>query len=190
MAMLAERPEDPRDACWRADGWRIQPASGGDAPASGGEPGERELKVAWGFIRELHDRHRGEVRELHGSGYWSSWDDGPLPREVFHTQLRGSFIRVTGELAVSGALASGSRFNNSMGQVDVRRAKVFSLGDLFFEFGERYTARELYEYYLSCRVIATRRTMGAETERLSGVSTAGHWQQNDRRVPQRLLSGG
>ena len=42
-------------------------------------------------------------------------------------------------------------------QHEQARATVFSLADLSFEFGEKYTAAELYEYFVSCRVIAKRR---------------------------------
>ena len=148
-AMLVELPQDPRDVAWREDGWHIRmPASGGD-----------ELDNARKFIRDLCLRHRGEVREVQGSGYWKPWV-GALPHSVFNPQFAGSFIRLSGN-ALGSALASGSSSSSSSsrfgGEVDIRMATVFSLEDLFFQFGENYTAAELYKYFMSCRVIATRK---------------------------------
>ena len=88
--LIAELPEDPSAAAWREEGWEM--------PASGGAP-------AWKFIRELCLRHRGEVRELRGS--WEEFD-GPLPREMLNPQFHGSFVRVSGEMAMQGRLAAGS----------------------------------------------------------------------------------
>ena len=139
-AMLVALPADPRDVAWREDGWRIRtPASGGDALSGLDHSGK--------LIRDFCLRHRGEVREVQGSGYWKAFD-GQLPRQVYNPQFDGNFIR-------GGTLAYGSSSST-----EIRCATVFSLADLFFEFGEKYTAAELYEYYLSCRVIATRRTRG------------------------------
>ena len=70
-------------------------------PATGGSTQE-----AWEFIKELCMRNRGEVRELRG--HWEECD-GPLPIEMLNPQFNGSFIRVSGEMAMQGGkLAAGS----------------------------------------------------------------------------------
>ena len=134
-------------------------------PATGGAEGAEE---AWGFIRDLCLRHRGEVRELRGR--WAEFD-GPLPREMLNPQFNGSFVRVSGQMALQGRLAAGSQ--GSRGELEVRKARVFGLADLFYEFGERYTARELYEFWMTCRVIAQRRSRGMKA--WSGGQRAWQW---------------
>ena len=67
------------------------------------------------------------------------------------------FLRVSGHMAM-GRLAAGSW--GRRGEVEVRQGRVFGLADLFMEFGETYTAAELYEYYMACKVIATKRVRG------------------------------
>ena len=95
---------------------------------------------------------------MKGTGSWKSFD-GELPDKVYDKQFSGNFIRVAGDLALTGALASGgrSRSRYRRGEIEIRQAMVFSLADLFFEVGEKYTAAELYEYFVACKVIATRR---------------------------------
>ena len=151
--LIAELPEDPSAAAWREEGWDV-PATGGvwdmsDMPATGG------TQEAWSFIRDLCLRHRGEVRELRGE--WVEFDS-PLPEAMLNPQFNGSFVRVSGEMAMRGRLAAGSW--GKRGEVEIRSARVFGLADLFWEFGEDYTAAELYEYYTQCRVIAMRRSRG------------------------------
>ena len=77
---------------------------------------------------------------------------------MLNPQFNGSFVRVSGQMALQGGLAAGSQ--GSKGELEVRKARVFGLADLFYEFGERYTARELYEFWTTCRVIARRRSRG------------------------------
>ena len=77
---------------------------------------------------------------------------------MLNPQFNGSFVRVSGQMAMQGRLAAGSQ--GSRGELEVRKARVFGLADLFYEFGERYTARELYEFWTTCRVIARRRSRG------------------------------
>ena len=91
---------------------------------------------------------------MQGSGAWNPWE-GPLPHEVMNPQFSGSFIRVSGQMAMAGALATGS--TTSTGEVEVRSAKVYGLADLFYKLGAVYTAAELYSYYTSCKVIAVKR---------------------------------
>ena len=81
--LIAHLPEDPSAAAWREEGWEV--------PATGGP------REAWEFIRDLCLRHRGEVRELRG--VWAEFD-GPLPREMLNTEFNGSFVRVSGEMAM------------------------------------------------------------------------------------------
>ena len=119
-------------------------------PATGGSTRE-----AWRFIRELCLRHRGEVRELRGR--WEPFD-APLPGEMLNPQFNGSFVRVSGEMATRGRLVAGQW--GKKGELEVRVGRVFGIADLFFTFGENYTAAELYAYYETCRVIALRRERG------------------------------
>ena len=118
-------------------------------PATGGT-----IEGAWQFIKELCNRHRGEVREL--TGTWEQFD-GPLPHQMLNPQFHGSFIRESGEMALQG-LAPGSCCKT--GELEVRVARVCGLVDLFLALGEEFTAAELYQYYQTCRVIATRRSRG------------------------------
>ena len=39
----------------------------------------------------------------------------------------------------------------------LRQARVFALPELFVELGARFTARAIYEYYLSARIIVHKR---------------------------------
>ena len=64
------------------------------------------------------------------SGVWHPWE-GPLPHEMLNPQFQGSFIRVAGQMAVAGALATGS--TTSTGEVEVRSAKVYGPADLFLQ---------------------------------------------------------
>ena len=77
---------------------------------------------------------------------------------MLNPQFNGSFIRVSGELAMQRQLAAGSL--GRRGELEIRVARVFGLADLFAAFGASYTAKELYEYYESRRVIAARRSRG------------------------------
>ena len=118
-------------------------------PATGGTQQE-----AWNFIRELCMRHRGEVQELRG--HWEEFDGVPI--EMLNSLASGSFIRVSGEMAMQGKLAAGSW--GKTGELEIRVARVFGIADLFLEFGDSYTAAELYEFCTKCRVIAMRRSRG------------------------------
>ena len=124
-------------------------------PATGGSTQE-----AWEFIKELCMRNRGEVRELRD--HWEEFD-GPLPIEMLNPQFNGSFIRVSGEMAMQGKLAAGSW--GKTGELEIRVARVFGIADLFLALGEDFTAAELYQYYQTCRVIATRRSRGQKAWR-------------------------
>ena len=42
----------------------------------------------------------------------------------------------------------------------LRQARVFALPELFVELGVRFTARAIYEYYLSARIIVHKRVHG------------------------------
>ena len=111
-------------------------------PAIGGTQQE-----AWNFIRELCMRHRGEVQELRG--HWEEFDGVPI--EMLNSLASGSFIRVSGEMAMQGKLAAGSW--GKTGESEIRVARVFGLADLFLALGASFTAAELYEYYKMCRVV-------------------------------------
>ena len=101
-------------------------------PASGGASDRMSIKDAVA-------RHRGEVRELPG-GYWDSCEEEPATTN--HPQLEGLISRQ----------ASGSL------QIQVRVARVCSLMDIFSKFGDKFSAKELYDAYLSFPLIVRRRT--------------------------------
>ena len=143
FCLLQQLPEDPSAAAWREAGWEF--------PAVGGT----RLDV-YSYLRELCRRHHGEVRELRG--YWEQFD-GPVTKEMLHPQFNGSFLRLNGAMVVPGQLAPGSC--NDEGEMEVRVANVFGLADLFFAFGEHFTAAELYHYYKKCRIIAFRKDRGS-----------------------------
>ena len=42
----------------------------------------------------------------------------------------------------------------------LRQARVFALPELFALFGDRFTAKTLYEYYLAARIIVHKRIHG------------------------------
>ena len=78
---------------------------------------------------------------------------------MLNPQFNGSFIRVSGEMAMQrGKLAAGSW--GKTGELEIRVARVFGLADLFLALGEDFTAAGLYQYYQTCRFIATRRSRG------------------------------
>ena len=103
-------------------------------------------------IQDLVSRHRGEVRELSGSGYWFPWE-GKEPARATHQQLKD--LIMWKEVLASGGAASGGTT-----RPQVRVAKVFGLMDLFVALGHGFTAEKLYEVYLSCPLIARRRLRG------------------------------
>ena len=57
-----------------------------------------------------------------------------------------------------------------VGKYFIRSAKVFGLGDLFREFGDIATSKELYDIWMTCRIIANRRKHSRNRE------GAGLWQ--------------
>ena len=104
-------------------------------------------------IKDAVARHRGEVRELPG-GYWASCEEEPEPAARNHPQLKGLISRRASDNA-SGCFsqASGCR----AGWIQVKVARVCSLMDIFSEFGDKFSAKELYDTYLSFPLIARRR---------------------------------
>ena len=83
-------------------------------------------------IKELVQRHRGEVRELSSTARWSP-RRGKLPATARHQQLEGLLTQKQ----------PGDKYH-------MRVAKVFSLMDLFSAHGSKFSAAELYEVYKSC----------------------------------------
>ena len=112
--------------------WALQTALPLDRPASGG--------VGYMSIKDVVNFHRGEVRQLGGGG-WATCDSKSEEFAAKNVQLRGLIVK----------LASGSA-------PQLRVSKVFSVMDLFMAMGKMYSAKELYDAYLSCDIIARRRT--------------------------------
>ena len=113
--------------------WALQTALPLDRPASGG--------VGYMSIKDVVNFHRGEVRQLGGGG-WATCDSNSEEFAAKNVQLRGLVVKP----------ASGG------GGPQVRVSKVFSVMDLFIAMGKTYSAKELYDAYLSCDIIARRRT--------------------------------
>ena len=112
--------------------WALLTALPLDRPASGG--------VGYMSIKDVVNLHRGEVRELGGGG-WAACDSKSEEFAAKNAQLKGLIVKP----------ASG-------GAAKVRVSKVFSVMDLFMAMGKMYSAKELYDAYLSCDIIARRRT--------------------------------
>ena len=101
-------------------------------PASGGAGGGGYMS-----LKDVVTLHRGEVRQL--GGVWAICDPNTEEFVAKHEQLKGLIVKP----------ASGGP--------QVKVAKVFSLMDLFMAMGKTYSAKELYDAYLSCEIIARRR---------------------------------
>ena len=136
--LLTELPLDPSRQIVNL---QPRPASGGTSgnnggrPAAGGKGGNNDRMS----ITDLAARHRGEVRELHG-GQWVHMEKAEKEAKAAqHPQLVGLITQASG----CGC--------------SLRVSRVFSLMDLFVAHGDSFTAKELYEVYLSCPLIARRR---------------------------------
>ena len=135
-------------------------------------------------MKDLILRHRGEVREI--SGAWVLVD-APFPTEerFHHAQFahndagRKALTTFTGKRGRMGGKQGGKggdghwrqeeeeedSWSNTMVMTSwcnrnnhyVRDAKCFGLAELFFEFGDKYTAKALYRYYLSTTILAHKR---------------------------------
>ena len=103
-------------------------ASGGAGGGGGG---------GYMSIKDVVTLHRGEVRQL--GGVWAICDPNTEEFVAKHEQLKGLIVKP----------ASGGP--------QVKVAKVFSLMDLFMAMGKTYSAKDLYDAYLSCEIIARRR---------------------------------
>ena len=158
-----------------------------------------ELPRSWPLaapIKDLCQRHRGEVREI--SGEWTQIDR-PFPEPAtggihfFHAQFFHFFheqfclsneaaelsqlclsnegqraltlLQLAGERGGSWQAALANTFLQPAPDGDsrkhmLRQARVFALPELFVELGARFTARAIYEYYLSARIIVHKRVHG------------------------------
>ena len=134
---------------------------------------------AWTFMEDLVQNHHGELREI--SGEWQ-WQSTPFPEdrpEFFHHQFAfakanpfsGKGWKQKGSQGKGGKVAAGTSAtqpDNSVVMRDwadphshwLRVAKVFGLADLFFKLGDTFTAKQLYMYYTSTRVIVYKRPHG------------------------------
>ena len=144
-------------------------------------------------IKDICQRHRGEVREIKGE--WTEVDSPfPTTENFFHPQFwlehedqkaASSFgkggkgvgktvqkKKAAGELkgnwqaelkntfiqpAWGGEPASGG----SPSKHRRRKARVFGLLELFVQFGAQFSAKVLYEYYLTTKIIVHKRDHGS-----------------------------
>ena len=75
--------------------------------------------------------------------------------------------------ASGGKPAPGS---NRMMKHFRRQARVFALPELFVEFGNAYSAKTLYEYYMAARIIVHKRTRGCSAPVRQGAAQERHLQ--------------
>ena len=78
--------------------------------------------------------------------------------------------------------ASGGKPGDTGGH-SVRVAIVFGLADLFFDYGQKHSAAELYQFYTELRVFAYRRANTRPKSRMvqwKRSSNAGLWRQRGR----------
>ena len=121
-------------------------------------------------IKNLTQRHRGVVRELSSSAYWSPWE-GKVPASACHPQLIGLIMQWQPASGGSEPASDSRQRQPAPGgsepawgcnmQLYMRVAKVFSLMDLFVGLGAAFTADALYKFYLRCPLIARRRKRGS-----------------------------
>ena len=133
--LLSHLPPDPREL---AIGSRL--STGSSATIS---------------IKDLTQRHRGEVRELSSSAYWSPWE-GKVPASARHPQLIGLIMQWQPASGGSEPASDSRQRQPASGgseaafgcstQLYMRVAKVFSLMDLFTGLGAAFTADALYKF--------------------------------------------
>ena len=141
----------------------------GEPPAPGGD----SLKT----IKSLINKHKGELREW--SGEWKAVD-APLPYKkdqpgMFHDQFYPAHTE--DQDAISTVLtqpASGGNTGHS-----VRVAITFGLADLFYDYGDKFNAGELYQLYKKLRVFAhpKEKTKCASKKRTQARTQ--HWKRWD-----------
>ena len=152
-------------------------ASGSSGYASNYRPPENN----WQLIKDIFQRHKGEIREK--SGIWVPVHGQPEDKPgVWHPQFASSPDQAH-KAAVALASGSGDGRINLMIRMSLpknyqqeghdpdgpgvpvlkderyylRKAEVFGLGDLFHFLGDVATARELYDLWMTCRIIANKR---------------------------------
>ena len=69
----------------------------------------------------------------------------------------GNINRVLKVQLASHAGKLKGKVGSVLGDYFVREAKVFSVGELCWMFGNDYTAAELYQYFVNCRRLSTKR---------------------------------
>ena len=144
------------------------------------------------FIKDLCQRHRGEVREIKGE--WVEIDS-PFPESAsggdhfFHGQfciqvesMRALTPFIKGGKAIGKAAKGmqqkgGDQWRKELANTFIqpasgghptkhilRQARVFALPELFAQLGDVYTAETLYEYYLAARIIVHKRMHGRSAQ--------------------------
>ena len=141
----------------------------------------------WGLIRDLCNKHRGEAREIQGSWRYVS-RPFPVEAKFFHPQYCHT-LREAKQLNTwtgkgkpasggKGGKAGGKRASASGGRSGeenaflardstnpdsgywLREATVVGLPELFAKCGHMATAKDLYEWWGSARVLVTKRLHG------------------------------
>ena len=138
-------------------------------------------------IKDLCQRHRGEVREI--SGEWAQVDS-PFPepatgRKFFHTQFclsdaglkalhtlpqraagerGGSWQAALANTFIRPASGGGPASGGDPSRHLLRQARVFGLPELFGNLGTQFTAKVIYEYYPTARNIVHKRLHGKQAQ--------------------------
>ena len=133
---------------------------------------------AWTFMKDLVQRHRGELREISGEWQWQSTPfhevlcfsiiSSPLLTPILSVARGGKQKGSQGKGGKVAAGTSATQPDNSVVMRDwanpnchwLRVAKVFGLADLFCALGDTFTAKLLYMYYTSTRIIVYKRPHG------------------------------
>ena len=145
----------------------LQEMPPGEPPATGGKNWKGDaLKT----IKSLLNLHRGELREWHGS--WKAVD-APFPKKhdkpgMWHDQ----FFPPHDLGATSTVLSKPASGGNGH---SVRVAIVVGLADLFFDYGQGRSAKELYHVYTELRVFAHPR---ANTRPFRRMTHWWHWKRS------------
>ena len=132
--------------------------------------GSRQVATPFIALKDMIEAHDGELREV--TGHWEE-QFGPVPTQeeepaLYRCQFacnRRDYLAWQGKGAGkgkpqgSGDVISTILKKSASGgdQFFVRKAQVIGLGELLFFFGEKFTAGELYAYFVNARKLTCKR---------------------------------
>ena len=160
----------------------------------------------WLYVKDLVQRHRGEVREI--SGEWVEVPQAFPEEDRFHhpqfcltDALSKALTPFTGKPGKGGGKGKKSEkkgkeddhgswreeWSNTIVMADQetdakhwrRDARCFGLAELFQRFGDRYNAKQLYRYYTANRILVHKRHRGKSApERVAATQL--RWKETGR----------